>query len=138
MIENHPADSRVTESGDVCQTLSARMGTGGGNVPLVMETNPDCIYAVTDCSHTQVCIDQSPTLTARDYKSPHIIDVPKPANSVVRRLTPLEATRLQGFPDGWVDGESDAAQYKALGNSVALPCVDYVMSGVVDVLDPIE
>lgn len=55
-------------------------------------------------------------------------------NSVVRRLTPLECERLQGYPDGWTDigdwtdskgklhkGESDAPRYKALGNSIALP-----------------
>jgi DNA (cytosine-5)-methyltransferase 1 len=44
-------------------------------------------------------------------------------NSVVRRLTPLECERLQGYPDGWtdIDGASDSARYKALGNSIALP-----------------
>lgn len=42
---------------------------------------------------------------------------------VVRRLTPLECERLQGFPTGWTDipGASDTARYKALGNSIALP-----------------
>ena len=53
---------------------------------------------------------------------------------IVRRLTPLECERLQGFPDGWTDigdwvdskgkkhkGESDSPRYKALGNSIALP-----------------
>lgn len=176
LIDNHPADSRIEIAKDgVCQTLSARMGTGGGNVPLVMETDMDkpiaygqsgygdyvenrvstlkCtggdlgggseslilkqtkdedIYVVTDASHTQVCINQSPTLTARDYKDPHFISKPK---SIVRRLTPLECERLQGYPDGWTASESDSARYKALGNSVALPCVDYIMSGVVDALD---
>jgi len=34
--ENHPNDSRVTESGDISQTLSSRMGTGGGNCPIVL------------------------------------------------------------------------------------------------------
>ena len=50
----------------------------------------------------------------------------------VRRLTPLECERLQGFPDGWTDipGASDSARYKALGNSVAIPCVDFVMRGI--------
>ena len=56
-------------------------------------------------------------------------------NSIVRRLTPLEAERLQGFPDNWTAGESDANRYKALGNSVALPCVDYIMRGVREVLE---
>lgn len=45
---------------------------------------------------------------------------------LIRRLTPLECERLQGFPDGWTDieGASDSARYKALGNSVAIPCVE--------------
>ena len=93
-IENHPNDSRVKirEDGTV-QTLSGRMGTGGGNVPMCMN------------------------------------DI----NAVVRRLTPMECERLQGFPDGWTDiGEwvdskgklhkpADSPRYKALGNSIALP-----------------
>lgn len=51
---------------------------------------------------------------------------------LIRRLTPLECERLQGFPDGWTDlpDASDSARYKALGNSVAIPCVEYVMRGI--------
>lgn len=51
---------------------------------------------------------------------------------LIRRLTPLECERLQGFPDGWtaLPGASDAPRYKALGNSVAIPCVEYVMQGI--------
>lgn len=50
----------------------------------------------------------------------------------VRRLTPLECERLQGFPDGWtiIEKSSDSARYKALGNSVAIPCVDFIMQGI--------
>lgn len=291
LIENHPADSRVKISDDgICQTLSARMGTGGGNVPLVMEQPALCATTgyFMGCDEEVV-----PTLLARDYKDPKIVlkgnkgvdcyatttrnqilcilsktygaqavvewgiavlaalqqasvlqqsvsecvceieaetwqklddstlpcpkfiadrllrnmreheecgctpqrlqsseqqcrkpsktlpklsqqDTPTPSelfhmwekgegiwllrealsevqkvwksscgekresNSVVRRLTPLEAERLQGFPDNWTYPESDAARYKALGNSVAVPCVAYIMSGIADVLDPIE
>lgn len=52
--------------------------------------------------------------------------------NLIRRLTPLECERLQGFPDGWTDipGASDSARYKALGNSVAIPCVDFVLRGI--------
>ena len=60
--------------------------------------------------------------------------------SIVRRLTPLEAERLQGYPDGWTDiGDwtdsrgktrkcTDSARYKALGNSIALPPWTYVLT----------
>lgn len=52
--------------------------------------------------------------------------------NLVRRLTPLECERLQGFPDGWtkIEKSSDSARYKALGNSVAIPCVDFIMQGI--------
>ena len=61
-----------------------------------------------------------------------IVDSP----NLIRRLTPLECERLQGFPDGWtnIPGASDSARYKALGNSVAIPCVEYVMRGIAMVL----
>ena len=51
---------------------------------------------------------------------------------LIRRLTPLECERLQGFPDGWtlIPGASDSARYKALGNSVAIPCVNFLMRGI--------
>ena len=51
---------------------------------------------------------------------------------LIRRLTPLECERLQGCPDGWTDipGASDSARYKALGNSVAIPCVEFIMSRI--------
>lgn len=52
--------------------------------------------------------------------------VPAADGQSVRRLTPLEWERLQGFPDGWTDGQSDAARYRQLGNSVAVPCVEWV------------
>lgn len=133
LIDNHGQDCRWKECKDgVCPTLSASMGMGGNNQPLYVEPTIAASKAsfFTRASENDV----AECLVATDYKDPQIVLRP---NSVVRRLTPLECTRLQGFPDGWVDGESDAAQYKALGNSVALPCVDYVMSGVVDVLDPI-
>lgn len=56
--------------------------------------------------------------------------------NLVRRLTPLECERLQGYPDGWTDvpGASDSARYKALGNSVAIPCVEYLMQRVAMVI----
>lgn len=56
--------------------------------------------------------------------------------NLIRRLTPLECERLQGYPDGWTDvpGASDSTRYKALGNSVAIPCVEYLMQRVAMVI----
>ena len=53
--------------------------------------------------------------------------------NLIRRLTPLECERLQGFPDYFTDipDASDSARYKALGNSVAIPCVDFLMEAIV-------
>lgn len=51
----------------------------------------------------------------------------------VRRLIPLECERLQGFPDGWTDGQSDAQRYRQLGNSVAIPVVEWIAKRLVEV-----
>lgn len=93
-----------------------------------------------NCMHDQqavICADVgffnayeqlAPSQLARQYKDPPIVNT-----QTVRKLTPLECERLQGFPDGWTDiGEwidskgkkhdsSDSLRYKALGNSIALP-----------------
>jgi DNA (cytosine-5)-methyltransferase 1 len=59
---------------------------------------------------------------------------------IVRRLTPVECERLMGFPDGWTatghDGRkiSDTARYRGCGNSVAIPCVYFEMSGIAEAL----
>jgi site-specific DNA-cytosine methylase len=54
----------------------------------------------------------------------------------VRRLTPTETLRLQGMPDWWLDieGASDSAKYKAVGNSVAIPCAEFIFDQIVKVL----
>ena len=75
---------------DVINTLQARMGTGGGNMPLMNE------------------------------------------GAVVRRLTPTECERLQGFPDGWTEGQTDGHRYKQMGNAVAVPVVEWIMERLVN------
>ena len=49
----------------------------------------------------------------------------------VRRLTPVECERLQGFPDNWTDGQADSARYRQMGNAVAVPVVDWIMRRLV-------
>jgi DNA (cytosine-5)-methyltransferase 1 len=50
------------------------------------------------------------------------------ASAGVRRLTPVECERLQGFPDGWTDvnGLSDSHRYRQMGNAVAVPCATWI------------
>ena len=81
-------------------------------------------------------------LTSSDQKGPNnqyvgqdkLVVVNGPL--LIRRLTPAECESLQGYPPGWTDlpGASDSARFRALGNSVAVPCVEYLMQGIALVL----
>ncbi len=81
-------------------------------------------------------------LTRSDHKGPNnqyvgqdkLVVVNGPL--LIRRLVPQECELLQGFPPDWTDlpGASDSARYKALGNSIAIPCVEYLMQGIALVL----
>jgi site-specific DNA-cytosine methylase len=51
----------------------------------------------------------------------------------VRRLTPVECERLQGFPDGWTKGLSDSARYRTLGNAVCVPVAEWIARRIVEV-----
>ena len=65
----------------------------------------------------------------------------KEQDGFIRDLTPLECERLMGLPEGWTkygaEGEviSPASRYKALGNAIALPCADYIMAGIKEVMN---
>jgi site-specific DNA-cytosine methylase len=70
----------------------------------------------------------APTLNAKRAK-----DTMAYEEAVVRRLTPLECERLQGFPDGWTDSQSDSQRYKQMGNAVAVPVVQWIINRLVEV-----
>jgi DNA (cytosine-5)-methyltransferase 1 len=72
--------------------------------------------------------DPSPTLSTQDR---HAIF----NNQIVRRLTPKECERLQGFPDGWTDGQADSNRYKQLGNAVTVNVVDWIMKRLVNLVE---
>ena len=153
--KNGPQGSGVNE--DVCFTLDT--------------ADRHAVYAMTTSSFIQVEKNQSPVIMARDYKDPNVVC---PAGEyAVRRLTPTECARLQGFPDQWCadlaaeapsedelafwrevwdtysrvtgggrrtdkqilkwlrDPYTDSAEYKMWGNGVALPCVWFVLCGIV-------
>lgn len=80
------------------------------------------------------------TLMERQYKSPDDLIVEEQAKPrrkyIVRRLTPTECARLQGFPDWWTDGAdgSDSAKYKLWGNGIALPCAEDVLGRIAKAL----
>ena len=75
--------------------------------------------------------DIASTQSARQAKDATdlVVEPDRQYAQLIRRLTPLECERLQGFPDDWtnIPGASDSARYRALGNSVAIPCVEFIM-----------
>lgn len=154
---------------------SRTLDTGGGNPGCnqggIAVVTQEKSYAMTMNSYVQVEEEKAPALLSRDYKDPTAVN----SGYTVRRLTPTECARLQGFPDRWCTGletseptrediafwtevwethrravnssvkpkterqivkwlkapYSDAAEYKMWGNGVALPCVWFVLSGIV-------
>ena len=143
----------IRECGEQVPALQARMGTGGNQVPLTYgigngQANEASIMAeeVSQTLNTMhdaqavMCEDVSHALRAKANCAYREDAETYPVqNMVVRRLTPLECTRLQGYPDGWVDigdwtdekgkkhKDADSPKYKALGNSIALPFWDWML-----------
>ena len=126
VYELHSQDSRVQELKDVCTTVSATYGTGGGNVPITL-MQPLCLMnqggSVMNVEH-----DMTGTLRRETHgHEPVVMQA-----MAVRRLTVRECERLQGFPDGYTDikhgGKQtpDGPRYKALGNSMAVPVMAWI------------
>jgi len=242
--ESHPADSRIKEMGETCQTVTSRWGTGGGNVPLVQAIAFEPGIAKREGGDSRFTKEMSPTLrkemgdnqvavaysvredakantfSATELKVSNAIGALRPspqshhaqvfvaqplvledqggsiintsqtgivgtlrseshghepsilahtfkvrggcegggkgylgqdekaftisttqdqqlyANMAVRRLTPIECERLQGFPDNYTDikpkgkDTPDGPRYKALGNSMAVPCMKWIGEGI--------
>jgi DNA (cytosine-5)-methyltransferase 1 len=200
VYETHPADSRVKEMGDTCQTVTSRWGTGGGNVPLVQSYGFEPGIVKREGNPSRFSEEMSPTLRAEmgdnqvavaysireDAKANNFSATPlevtpalqatRPSvqshhaqtfvahtfkvrggcegggkgylgqdeaaftiscnqdqqlfhNMAVRRLTPTECERLQGFPDDYTnikDNCPDSPRYKALGNSMAVPVMKWI------------
>lgn len=144
---NRVADIRVQD--DKVNTLQARMGTGGNNMPMVAT-----IFSHTQGLNPQPSTEVSPTLraggagmaVAYDEFNDSISDTHHTLRSgtkqstgvinksTVRRLTPVECERLQGFPDDWTAGQSDSSRYKQMGNAVAVPVVEWVIGNICDIV----
>ena len=147
---NRVDDIRVQD--DKINTLQARMGTGGNNMPMVAQTfdtynqttsdTAQTLRSGTDMDKMGVVFSDSP-MVMQDRegkpgggKGPLVSDTSfslRTSNfqtlftSTVRRLTPTECERLQGFPDGWTEGQADSHRYKQLGNAVAVPVVEWLV-----------
>lgn len=79
-------------------------------------------------------------ITTKDHTPPLDNSQPQgvavaPTASAVRRLTPTECERLQGFPDDWTAGQSDSARYRQLGNAVAVPVAEWIGKGAAKALE---
>lgn len=127
---------------DTSRTLDLNGGNPSCNqvgVAIVEEAG-DAEAAAVDCRNLRETEEVSGTLLAKAATGGYSLNYQNPVRTglCVRRLTPTEAERLQGYPDGWTeygaDGRpvSDTKRYQMLGNSIAVPCVAYIMQGIRD------
>lgn len=152
---NRVDDIRI--QGDVINTLQARMGTGGGNMPMVFEpksafeenwaesevknalranaskSNHAVVYSIREdakankfsATETEIALAlQAHQPSVQSHHAQLFIDQPP----VIRRLTPIECERLQGFPDNWTENQADTHRYKQMGNAVAVPVVSWIVN----------
>ena len=144
----------VRLQGGVINTLQARMGTGGNNMPMLMRmregkpgggkgplisedksltiatANDQVLFVQAYDEFNDSVGDTHHTLRSGTKQSTGVI-----TESQVRRLTPVECERLQGFPDDWTAGQSDSARYKQMGNAVAVPVVEWLIQNIVDIAE---
>ena len=103
-------------------------GIGDENAPaytLDRQQVPGVVVAPTlSASNNPSRSPQSSEITAQ-------VDAMVRETGVVRRLTPMECERLQGFPDNWTDGQADSNRYKQMGNAVAVPVVSWIVNAMV-------
>lgn len=151
----------IRECGEIVPSLQARMGTGGNQVPLTYQMqgfgdyregdvvssckqrdykdSTDLVVSSVDCRNFTEGGEINGALQAKESVGQSLnLQNTVRTGMIVRRLTPMECERLQGFPDHWTDiGEwrdskgklrkpSDSPRYKALGNSIALPFWDFL------------
>jgi DNA (cytosine-5)-methyltransferase 1 len=144
-------DVRVYEDG-IVPTVISRYGTGGGNVPMIFPID-DAREIEKHQNGTGIGDEGAPAYTLDRQQVPGVVEIVGPLtasgmsrargtetveshhyamdSSVVRRLTPMECERLQGFPDGWTDGQADSNRYKQMGNAVAVPVVSWIVNAMV-------
>lgn len=151
---NRVADIRI--QGDVINTLQARMGTGGNNMPIlayavgfqsvdggfgVMDDGQSATLKVGGVAAVAYSVRedaQANNFSATEIEQARALQSLQPSvqshhaqTSIaepmrVRRLTPVECERLQGFPDGWTEDQSDTQRYKQMGNAVTVNVISWI------------
>ena len=137
VYEMHAQDARVQDVGNVLPTMSATYGSGGGNIPVtygIPDANTVGNPIGTDLYNGNITGDIAATMgtpgSSINASGPTLMQ-----NMMVRRLTPIECERLQGFPDDytripWRKKPAsvcpDGPRYKAIGNSWAVPVVSWI------------
>jgi DNA (cytosine-5)-methyltransferase 1 len=124
VYNNHPSDSRIKEADNIINTVTEKWGTDGGNTPIILNRSINSKYSKSDIAATLL----------GGFHDSSIINITI-QNNLVRRITPREAERLQGFPDDWTkvpyknksaDKCPDSLRYKAIGNSMAVPVMRWI------------
>ena len=144
--DSHKGDGWSTEQVSYTLNTVERHGVAYGEIGSSSESHPVLVdrAAFNQGKNAQfdIKIEETETVPSLVARGPHA--VAQPVHYRVRCLTPLECTRLQGYPDGWVDigdwidskgkkhKEADAPKYKALGNSIALPFWKWLCHNIVD------
>lgn len=177
VFENHSQDSRYRELGEISETVAAKYGTGGNNMPIVVECRA---YSIGNGQVHDLGLDKKAKALNCMHDQQAVI-LPQGEEGYpyrARRLTPLECCRLQGYPDWWSAGldtpnptedevefwaaifethrqatdpekkpktknqvrkwlqnpQTDSAEYRMWGNSLAIPCAFTVLAGVAEAI----
>jgi DNA (cytosine-5)-methyltransferase 1 len=119
-------DVRIYDD-EVMQTVIQRWGTGGGNVPLVSysirEDATANNFSATEIEQARALQSLQPSVQSHHAQTFIAEDTPP---AVVRRLTPVECERLQGFPDDWTADQADSNRYKQMGNAVTVNVISWI------------
>jgi len=116
-----PQGKGYGEEGDPMYTLDSVSGHGVATLMRMREGKPG--------GGKGPLISEDKSLTIATANDQTLLN-----NGTVRRLTPVECERLQGFPDDWTAGQSDSSRYKQMGNAVAVPVVEWVIGNICDIV----
>jgi DNA (cytosine-5)-methyltransferase 1 len=121
--EDGSLPAEVWAERETAPTLNV-MDNNGETFATVLNVDPTFFYAKT---HQDVRIQGEALNTLQASMGTGGGNTPMVHQSTVRRLTPIECERLQGFPDNWTEGQADSHRYKQLGNAVAVPVVEWII-----------